>query len=366
VGVDSGTDALDLSLTLASAAHGRDDPVLAAQDVLAELCAHEPITAAALTCRDPITGSHRALSTVGYPGWVLDYLRSPAFLVGDLGYRLLVSDPSTRARSWRDVPCDYTVTPSVTQVFGPAGYAGGATARLTTRDGRYVGDLHVSTTDAALPSATVLGALHHAAPLLAAAVDVTRRLRLGLLGLEPAGDGAAAVVTESGTVHPLTEPTDAERLLHDHELLARVLRWYRDPARSREGWFRYPSGAAWWRVRLVRLDQAILVITEPDRPGQPLSRRELEVLTLLVEGLPNVAIAHRLDISARTVAHHVEHILVKLDVSCRASAVRRAIEDGLRLLPRGAGPAGAGASPRLPGRDDRAERADRIGWPAAR
>ncbi|MCU1653273.1 MAG: DNA-binding response regulator, partial [Pseudonocardia sp.] len=42
------------------------------------------------------------------------------------------------------------------QVFRPAGFAGGATARLTTRAGSYAGDLHVSTTDAALPTRTVL------------------------------------------------------------------------------------------------------------------------------------------------------------------------------------------------------------------
>jgi DNA-binding CsgD family transcriptional regulator len=56
--------------------------------------------------------------------------------------------------------------------------------------------------------------------------------------------------------------------------------------------------------------------------GSPanLTRRELEVLALLVEGLRNTEIAQRLFISARTVAHHVSAILTKLGVQTRQEA----------------------------------------------
>ena len=71
----------------------------------------------------------------------------------------------------------------------------------------------------------------------------------------------------------------------------------------------------------------------PDAGSAGLTVRELEVLTLLTDGLLNIAIAHRLEISERTVAHHIEHILDKLGTGSRTSAARRAVEEGLRLLP---------------------------------
>jgi DNA-binding NarL/FixJ family response regulator len=75
------------------------------------------------------------------------------------------------------------------------------------------------------------------------------------------------------------------------------------------------------------------VAVRPHPSPGALTVRELEVLTLLTEGLLNIAIAHRLEISERTVAHHIEHVLDKLVASSRTSAARRAVEDGLRLLP---------------------------------
>ncbi len=57
-----------------------------------------------------------------------------------------------------------------------------------------------------------------------------------------------------------------------------------------------------------------------------LTERELEVLQLLKEGLPNKEIAGRLFISAKTVDHHISAILYKLDVKSRAKAVNEAIQ----------------------------------------
>jgi DNA-binding NarL/FixJ family response regulator len=59
-----------------------------------------------------------------------------------------------------------------------------------------------------------------------------------------------------------------------------------------------------------------------------LTPRELEVLNLLVEGLREADIASRLYISTKTVAKHIEHILVKLDVHSRAQAVALAARPG--------------------------------------
>ncbi len=67
------------------------------------------------------------------------------------------------------------------------------------------------------------------------------------------------------------------------------------------------------------------------RAGGPagLTARESEVLALLTEGLPNKAIAQRLNISSKTVGSHIEHIYTKLGVTNRAGAAMRAMEFGV-------------------------------------
>jgi DNA-binding NarL/FixJ family response regulator len=68
-----------------------------------------------------------------------------------------------------------------------------------------------------------------------------------------------------------------------------------------------------------------------DRPVavETLTPRELEVLELLAEGLPNKQIALRLVMSPETVKFHVAQICGKLGVSNRTEAVRVAIRRGL-------------------------------------
>ncbi len=51
-----------------------------------------------------------------------------------------------------------------------------------------------------------------------------------------------------------------------------------------------------------------------------MTRRELGVLALIVEGHPNKTIAHRLGISENTVKFHVNSILGKLNAQSRTEA----------------------------------------------
>jgi DNA-binding NarL/FixJ family response regulator len=63
--------------------------------------------------------------------------------------------------------------------------------------------------------------------------------------------------------------------------------------------------------------------------ARKLTQRELEVLSLLVEGLSQPEIAEKLFISPKTVGKHIEHILAKLAVHNRAQAVALAMRDEL-------------------------------------
>ena len=60
-----------------------------------------------------------------------------------------------------------------------------------------------------------------------------------------------------------------------------------------------------------------------------LTRREVEVLRLLADGLQQADIAGELSISPKTVAIHIEHILGKLHVHSRAQAVATAYRENL-------------------------------------
>lgn len=65
---------------------------------------------------------------------------------------------------------------------------------------------------------------------------------------------------------------------------------------------------------------------------EPLTPREIQVLELLAEGLPNKAIAARLGVSDQTVKFHVAAISGKLGAANRTDAVRRGVRLGLITL----------------------------------
>lgn len=67
-------------------------------------------------------------------------------------------------------------------------------------------------------------------------------------------------------------------------------------------------------------------------PLESLTARELEVLELLAQGLPNKAIAERLGISDQTVKFHVGSVTSKLGAANRTDAVRLAVRRGLIAL----------------------------------
>ena len=79
---------------------------------------------------------------------------------------------------------------------------------------------------------------------------------------------------------------------------------------------------------------AIKCVIEQDRSFllEDLTSRELDVLSLLAEGLTNKAIAQRLRISEYTVKFHVNTIFRKLGVQNRTEAAVRAARLGLITL----------------------------------
>jgi PAS domain S-box-containing protein len=80
---------------------------------------------------------------------------------------------------------------------------------------------------------------------------------------------------------------------------------------------------------LVTLVQERLTAPAAAAAAAPLSRRELEVLRLICEGLNTAALAGRLHVSHATVRNHVQNIFGKLGVHSRLEAVAYATKHRL-------------------------------------
>ncbi|MGC4103798.1 helix-turn-helix transcriptional regulator [Ferruginibacter sp.] len=76
---------------------------------------------------------------------------------------------------------------------------------------------------------------------------------------------------------------------------------------------------------------ATFVFNEAEMERLGISKRELEVLQLMAEGLSNNEIAGRLFVSLNTIKTHAANLFIKLDVSRRTQAIDKAKR--LRLIP---------------------------------
>ncbi len=80
--------------------------------------------------------------------------------------------------------------------------------------------------------------------------------------------------------------------------------------------------------RRAEFKDAVRQILEQPVATDPLALltpREREVMALVVQGLPNKGIAHRMVISENTVKRYLKSIFEKLDVDSRAAAVAKAL-----------------------------------------
>jgi LuxR family maltose regulon positive regulatory protein len=165
-------------------------------------------------------------------------------------------------------------------------------------------------------------------PLLAPAEDAGGLLRvievcaLKALALQALGDTSAALASLERSL-ALAEPEDYVRTyLNEGPPMARLLR----QAASQ-------GIHAAYAIRLF----AAFGVSEPGPPilrhaqplTEPLTRRELDVLHLISQGLSNKDIADKLAIAVNTVKRHTSSIYGKLAVQSRTQAVVRARELGL-------------------------------------
>ena len=90
-----------------------------------------------------------------------------------------------------------------------------------------------------------------------------------------------------------------------------------------------PGQKAFCRKLLAAFDLATSGPVKSQRLVDPLSERELEILSLIASGLKNKEIAAELIISLNTVLYHTKNIYGKLEVNKRVLAIAKARELGL-------------------------------------
>lgn len=97
-------------------------------------------------------------------------------------------------------------------------------------------------------------------------------------------------------------------------------------------------GAGYRKVRLerVNLGRRVAVRLRATHIGKlmyELTKRELDIVTCVIAGLSNAAIAEALTVSPRTVTTHVDHIMRKMGASSRSAAATGALDAGIIAVP---------------------------------
>lgn len=217
-----------------------------------------------------------------------------------------------------------------------AGFREALSVGLFEGGGRHVGFMTVLFRSAEPPSQARRRRLARLVPELAAGIDPVRSLAASAAFVDRARAGAV-LLPDHGVAH-LPGLSDDELLTSGSALI--------DAARDAidEGLnyasFLWPAGSSQApdghvRVTVLACERALgavacgVVVLSPAVDLRGLTPRELEVLGHLIEGCSNLEIARALAVAPRTVAAHIEHILIKLDATSRTLAAVRAERAGL-------------------------------------
>jgi DNA-binding CsgD family transcriptional regulator len=229
------------------------------------------------------------------------------------------------------------------RLWWPAGKHDGFGVPLFARDGRPVGLLILLTDTTVHSSDDGCQIIDKVAPIIAAAIDPMTSVT-GLAGLVADAE-AAAVIGPNGAVHPLPGSPRHPLLTTGSKVVTIASdrqRTHRSPSAFL---YPYPKNQPddYLRVTAIACSPPSpfdkLLIVSPPGYLYGLTRRELEVLGLVIDGSTNRQIANTLFVTQRTVAAHLEHIRSKLDVPTRTAAAVRSLERTLYVPPQLAGTA---------------------------
>jgi DNA-binding CsgD family transcriptional regulator len=299
--------------------------------LLATLRPWVPFDAAWMALVDTLHPHYATAAAVDLDDKVRDYLQGPVMAAD-------IEATSTNRRqpplSPSDLPRPCSELRTWAECLMPAGINEALAVALFEPGGRHVGFLALMYAGTRPPSRDLRVTLARAAPVMGRAMDPTRSLTTTARMVTGAHSGAVLMrdggveVLPGFTTHPLLRPGAALLELARAAIRAGHLS-------TRFLWPSEADGIAHVRVTVIAAGAItptahvgmVLVSPAPDLRG--LTPRELQVMGYLIDGCSNQEIAHHLVLASRTVATHVEHILVKLQASSRTSAAVQAFREGL-------------------------------------
>ena len=301
----------------------------AAQEILEVMVSQRPFVASSLAIYNPLNGTHQTLASVGYDQRVLSHLNG-WLVTDDIAYRYYRNQGHRqKALKWVEMPFNYRGTYSVQNVYLPAGFQDGITLRLHTRDGRYTGNLHISTDDRRFPTKEMMtNDIQCLQTILGNFTDILRRVS-GQFATKVEG-ASGCLTTLNGDVIGLPGVPPLDHALRDALVSQlRILDRLQIPEI-----FLFRHDAAWFRIHTGLLEGgARAIVAERCQTPHGLTERELEIVELLISGVTNNEIASRIFVARTTVAKHLENIFDKLGCHSRTSVVRIALASHLRRLP---------------------------------
>jgi DNA-binding CsgD family transcriptional regulator len=307
-----------------------------AQGLLESLAEFVPSDATWLALADPQSNVHATVGSIGLDGPVLDYLDRPEVA---REIRLAGINRALPPFSLGELPTPAEELPTWSECLIPAGFHEAMGVPLFEPGGPYLGMLTLLFSSRQPPSAAMRERMSQLSPMIARGVSPMRSLLATARLVQ--GATAGAVLYDDGTTYPIDG-------LQDHSLLASASPVVAIARKTLLAGYVYQSFM--WPTRRVpacttHMRMTVLAATEapdfvlgallitPDADCRALTPRELQVLGLLVDGRSNQQIATRLGVSARTVAAHVEHLLIKLDAPSRTLAAVLAEREGCYVPP---------------------------------
>jgi len=320
-------------LALAEIAASTDPLPGRAQEMLEMLRRLVPFDAAWLALADPMSSNYTAVASTDLDECTLQYLSGPT-VVRDI--EVTHTDPACPPLSPSDLPYPAADLPTWAECFIPAGFHEALGVALFDGGQRHVGHLALLFSSKEPPPPVMRRRLHQLTPVLARGSDPLRSL--GAAARVVRGATAGMVLSCGGATRPLPgldgdallaegSPvvTIARSCIHDGQVFASFL-WPRGGRHAPDGHVRVTVLASPGEASAGLLG---VVVISPVTDLRGLTPRELEVLGLLIDGCSNQQIARALVVAPRTVAAHLEHILVKLGASTRTLAAVRAEREGL-------------------------------------
>src|SRR4051795_1144587 len=320
-------------LELAETASSTSPLAERAQDMLERLRHLVPFDAAWLAIADPMSSSYSTLASTDLDDSTLQYLSGPK-MARDI--EVTHTDRGRPPLSPSDLPYPAVELPTWAECFIPAGFHEALGVALFDTGQRHVGHLALLSGSKEPPPLVMRRRLHRVTPVLARGTDPLRSLAVAARVVK--GATAGAVLCWDRITRPLPGLDDdplcadgspvvdiALSCIDDGRVFASFL-WPRGGRHAPDGHVRVTVLAAPDEQSAGLLGTVVL---SPVSDLRGLTPRELEVLGLLIDGCSNQQIARVLVVAPRTVAAHLEHILVKLAAPTRTLAAVRAERDGL-------------------------------------